>query len=104
MDADDIGLPQRLETQVEYMETHPDIGICGSDVQSIGDRSEIWKYPAQSNDIKSMLIFNSSLAHPSVIMRKKIFMLQGIRYDDEFRYAQDYEMWTRCLSYGILKH
>ena len=30
MDADDISLPQRLEKQVQFLETHPHISLCGT--------------------------------------------------------------------------
>ena len=30
MDADDISLPQRFETQVAYLIQHPEVGACGS--------------------------------------------------------------------------
>ena len=29
MDADDIALPYRLEVQLEYLQRHPDVGLCG---------------------------------------------------------------------------
>ncbi|TXJ00169.1 MAG: glycosyltransferase family 2 protein [Neisseriales bacterium] len=30
MDADDISLPARFTKQVTFMESHPDIGVCGT--------------------------------------------------------------------------
>jgi len=30
MDADDISLPTRLQKQVEFMDSHPKVGVCGT--------------------------------------------------------------------------
>jgi len=32
-DADDISKPERIEKLVNYMENHPEVGICGSNFQ-----------------------------------------------------------------------
>lgn len=33
MDSDDISLPRRLEVQVQYMDSHPEIGVAGTDIE-----------------------------------------------------------------------
>ena len=30
MDADDISLPERFAKQIKFMESHPEIGVCGT--------------------------------------------------------------------------
>src|ERR1017187_7276972 len=41
MDADDISFPDRIEKQVNYMETNPAIALCGTWFSSFGDRAGI---------------------------------------------------------------
>ncbi len=36
MDSDDISLPERLETQVNYLETHPDVDLCSCGMKHLG--------------------------------------------------------------------
>ncbi|HFH8171719.1 TPA: glycosyltransferase family 2 protein, partial [Streptococcus agalactiae] len=36
MDCDDIADPKRLEIQLQYMEKHPDVAVCGTGVKVIG--------------------------------------------------------------------
>ena len=33
MDADDLALPMRLEVQLDYLEAHPELAICGGCVE-----------------------------------------------------------------------
>ncbi len=40
MDADDISLPTRIEMQVNFMETNPEIDIIGGNAFIFGDRKE----------------------------------------------------------------
>ena len=40
MDADDISLPTRFEKQAAYMDSHPDVVVCGTGVECFGARHE----------------------------------------------------------------
>lgn len=96
MDADDISLPQRLEKQVAFMESHPDIGVSGSWLECFGDRSQVWYYPVEPGIIRSNLLFQNQLGHPTVIMRRELMMAKGLFYNPDYREAEDYDLWTRC--------
>jgi len=48
MDADDISLPQRLEKQVRFMDSRPDIGISGAGMRLIKRASS--KTPVHSQN------------------------------------------------------
>jgi glycosyltransferase involved in cell wall biosynthesis len=78
MDADDISLPARLERQVEFMDKNPDIGISGTWLKTIGDAADqVWEYPCDHRTMKSKMLFQCVLAHPSVIIRKTLFSRIG---------------------------
>lgn len=98
MDADDISLPQRLEKQVAYMTEHTEISLCGTWMQLIGEnKGIIWRYPQQQEMIHSRMIFSNSFGHPAVIWRAAIFKQLCLFYDEDFQFAQDYELWSRAL-------
>ena len=97
MDCDDVSLPERLEKQVELMERYPYVGVCGSWIKTIGDDGgDIWRYPALSEDIRCRLLFESVIAHPSVMIRNSLFKKFNLTYDEDFNQAQDYDLWARC--------
>ena len=97
MDADDISLPERLAKQVDFLDTHPEIGVLGTAVRVIdgsGNLSHIWRLPAKHALIKWRLCFSDSIAHPTVMMRREA--LEQVRgYDTGFMSAQDYDLWRR---------
>lgn len=98
MDADDISLPDRLEKQVRYMETHSEVGVCGSWAEIIGGHAnEIWKYPSAHNDIYAKMLFSCTLVHPSVIMRASTLKRYDLQYDINASHFEDYDLWSRAL-------
>lgn len=102
MDADDISLPHRLEKQVTYMESHPDVGVAGSWLECFGDKIQVWDYPADPAILHAMLLFHNQLGHPTVIMRRELMARHGLFYNPDYKEAEDYELWTRCTRFFLL--
>ncbi|OHB72554.1 MAG: hypothetical protein A2W23_03675 [Planctomycetes bacterium RBG_16_43_13] len=97
MDCDDISLPERLSKQVALMDSRPEIGVCGTWVKTFGDiNGDIWKYPTDSDRIKCRLLFESVLAHPSVMMRSDLFKKHNLRYSYDYPHAEDFQLWQRA--------
>jgi glycosyltransferase involved in cell wall biosynthesis len=94
MDCDDISLPHRLEKQFAFMEAHPDVGVCGSRVRRIGAKKGLWKVKSRDEAIKSRLLFENAMAHPSVMIRKSVLVDHNLRYDPALRCSQDYAFWV----------
>lgn len=99
MDADDICFPERLHVQVQYMESHLNIGVCGAALHTFGARNEVWNPPSVSEMIKVIMLFKSALYHPTVIARKEIFL--KYRYREGFDAAEDFDLWERLLESGV---
>lgn len=99
MDHDDISLPTRLAEQVRFLDTHSEIDVVGTDARTIGAIEQVWSYPKDDDGIRSEFIFNSALVHSSVMIRNSTFKHYKLRYDPEFKRAQDYELWTRSALY-----
>ena len=100
MDADDISLPERLATQVQYLDSHPEVGVLGSDFQIIdeeGNPRGIKKHPREHGLVKWKLYFNSPFGHSTVMMRRQL-VCQVDAYQPDMRHAEDYDLWRR-LSY-----
>lgn len=100
MDADDICYTKRLEEQVKFMDANPDIGISGTWTKAIGkNQGYATKYFTHPDEIKSNFLFFSTLAHPTVIFRRKLFIENNLFYDEDFKHAEDFELWSRALTY-----
>src|SRR3989344_7700958 len=101
MDCDDISLPKRLSIQVNFMEKHPEIGICGSWVKVMGLKQEfVNRYPQKHEEARAYLLFNTPFAHPSVIIRKEVMEKHKLKYDENYKHAEDYELWSRIINYA----
>ena len=100
MDADDVSLPERLAKQVQFMDTHPDIGVVGTWVEYMdenGRRLGEWHYPTAPGVIGWHLLFWCCLAHPSVVMRRDVFLQLGF-YRPQALHAEDYDLWSRAVT------
>jgi glycosyltransferase involved in cell wall biosynthesis len=99
MDTDDISHQDRLFRQIEFMKIHRDVDVCGTYFYLKTDKGKKKLiYPKSDADIKANLIFRNPLAHPSVIMRKKIFLKKENYYNEDFETTQDYELWCRLKN------
>lgn len=99
MDADDIALPNRIETQLMWMEASG-ADLCGGNIEVIGKsfRRKIRYFPKQ-NQIYTHLLFNSAFAHPTVVVRSSV--IKRFPYAVEYGVAEDYELWTRLAANGV---
>ena len=103
MDADDIALRDRLAKQVDFLERTPEVGICGSAVFFLdGNRERLATFPVYHRQIHSNLLFYCCLAHPSVMLRRDVFLV--VRYRSEFGGACDFDLWASAAWAGIRLH
>jgi glycosyltransferase involved in cell wall biosynthesis len=99
MDADDISLPNRFITQLHFMQSHPDVGILGSWVLAIGEgRNGVWRYPLSFKSIQAEMIFNTPMAHPSIMISRKLMDKYHVKYRPK-HYAQDFYLFLESSRY-----
>ncbi|RXK00110.1 glycosyl transferase family 2 [Arcobacter sp. CECT 8986] len=100
MDSDDISYPERLQKQIEFLENNEEYGLLGTNVEKI-DKNEnhiefnTTKYT--NEEIQKILCIRNCFAHGSVMINKEL-VSKDLYYDEEFRYAQDYRLWTKIAK------
>ena len=102
MDSDDISAPQRFEIQEAFLEEHPEIDILGGSLQEFDETNEclnIRHYPISHEAVCKYIVKACPLAHPSVMMRKRIFD-KGLGYDERYRMSQDIKLWFDAILAG----
>lgn len=102
MDSDDISLPERLAKQVSFLETHSQVGVCGTWVQLFGGTTGVVRPSTDSEMIRIKLLFESMLAHPSVMMRRQVMINNNLFYRDGYDGAEDYDLWLRFSQHTLL--
>jgi glycosyltransferase involved in cell wall biosynthesis len=102
MDADDICHRDRIRTQMAFLESNRQVGICGTAMRRFGrGMPSIWRGPTTDEEIRCLLFFESPMAHPTVLFRADIFR-HGLRYDPDMRHAEDYDLWERASHFTRL--
>lgn len=101
MDGDDISLPERLEKQVNFMQDHPEVAVCGCSYQIV-DSEQIIAKPVSNEAIKIAMLQESAIGHPTAMIRTSILHENNLFYDPNFEPAEDYDLWVRLLAYGKL--
>ena len=97
MDGDDISLPRRFQKQFDFLESNPEVVICGTAIKIIG-KDTIERHPSKHEDLQIKLCFSSVFHHPTVMIRADV--LKQNKYNKEFEPAEDYELWTRLAFVG----
>ena len=100
-DADDISLPQRLEKQVEFLDSNSQTALVGSWTEVIDENEktqEVWHSLAQPHLLRWRLLFCNQFTHCAIMFRKNIVMqIEG--YSEKMSSAQDYDLWSRISFY-----
>jgi glycosyltransferase involved in cell wall biosynthesis/GT2 family glycosyltransferase len=103
LDADDIGLPQRLERQVARIRSTPRPVILGTSVcavDDVGRPGTVHAMPATPLAVRWHLLFSSPFFHPTVLLDRAVLEREALRYDPRFLESEDYDLWTRLLTIG----
>jgi len=94
MDADDLMLPHRLQTQFDFMELHPEIDVCGSWADTFGEIHNIIRRPTEHADIVSSMLRSNPFMHPTIMMNRYRLLQSGCLYQYGYPCAEDYKLWT----------
>jgi glycosyltransferase involved in cell wall biosynthesis len=101
-DADDLSYPDRLAIQLEFMDTHPDVGALGSAVDEVGSGfSRIGFQGSRDETLRALLLVNNCMAHSTLFARTELVRRIG-GYAEEFLYSQDYDLWCRLAAVSRL--
>jgi glycosyltransferase involved in cell wall biosynthesis len=102
MDADDIMLPERLLTQFNYMELHPEVDVLGGGMEYIGAKKGLFIPQVSSENIRmEQMLTNNIISHPTVLIRRNSINEKKIRYENDYIYAEDYRIWIEMLKSGL---
>ena len=108
VDTDDINLPNRFKTQIEFLEKKTHVDVVGSFISEINENGNVIKdcvkYPLSHSDCFEFFKKRDPLAHPAVMFRKSFFIKAGF-YSEKHVYPYNYEdtiLWYSGFKYGCV--
>lgn len=101
MDSDDLSMPERLQVQVDYLKTYPEVDLVSVGMRLFGAKEEVWIREQNPEKVKINALFHSPILHASSMWRKDRFEEKGLRFRQEMVPAEDYDLWARALVKGL---
>ena len=107
--ADDYYLPRMLERSVAMLDAHPRLGFTHSSFRRVDaqgnliDTKQYWESDWTMSGLAALqrLVLHCYVVPACVVMRRDCFREVG-GFDEAFRYAVDWLMWTRlALNYDV---
>ena len=101
MDADDISLPDRLFSQIEYLDAHPEVVVLGTQIQFIVGKTiqRAFRVPAEHREIeRRFLQGQAGMCHSSMMMRLAAARAAG--FYPEGMIGEDMEFCLRLCELG----
>jgi len=100
MDHDDYSYADRLLIQLNYMETHQNIVLCGTGFRQITPRGTTVIHKLENpEEIRACLLFDTQFCHPSVMYRRSILIENNLFYNEDC-HVEDYPFWMKLVEYG----
>ncbi|MFO7681748.1 MAG: glycosyltransferase [Chloroflexota bacterium] len=102
MDSDDYAWPSRFAAQIAYLDSHPESVLLGTayrHVDSLRHRTIDIFPPTHDADIRRAMLSGNPICHSSAMISRAALTAVG-GYNEDFRYVQDYELWSRLAVIG----
>ncbi len=96
-DADDLSLPDRLEKQITFLDSHKQVGLVGTNYTIIDEQdadlvtTDIFTHP---DDLSVAEIISNQYGHGSIVMRNAL-VRKAKGYDARVGHVEDYDLFIR---------
>ncbi len=100
MDADDINYPFRLERQVAFLQTHPEVGILGAQADFIDENGKPiqgWSFSNDDATLRWNARWTTAFMHPTVMYRRSVVRAAGGYHD--LQPVEDADLWLRAAAH-----
>lgn len=105
MDADDISIDNRIQKQLDFLISHPEVDVVGGRIEEINEQSErngkSVTYPLTHQECFKFFRYRDPLAHPAIMFRKTFFD-KAKGYRNEYRKNQDTMLWFDGFMNGCV--
>jgi glycosyltransferase involved in cell wall biosynthesis len=111
LDADDLLSYHKLSIQTSFMEFNKDCHISYTIAKYFASENpdilynnynlcdEEWMQKASGNGVSLLMLFINENLFPvnSALIRRDLFVIDGLTFNTEMKYLEDWEFWIRCV-------
>lgn len=112
IDSDDFWEPEKLALQMEYMEEHPQCGVCFTWVRVVDEneknvptwlcegRDKVYNSENRTRAqwLRTFFFEGCKVCHPTALIRREAIEKVG-KYNFIYKQIQDYDLWIRIAKY-----
>lgn len=103
MDADDISLPHRFKAQIDYLDSHPDVGVVSAGYIDF-DSLESHIPESDSDKIAANMLTGNNIINPVAMARTDVAIRTGFSFEHcGVVSATDYAFWVSMRDVAKLK-
>lgn len=102
MDGDDISVPDRIEKQVAFLESHPDMQLVSTAMDVFNELGESHILAREPFPDKYSLKYGTCFNHATILTYRTVYeKLGGYTVSKRTRRGQDYDLWFRFYAAGF---
>ena len=104
INSDDTYLTGAISEAVEFLESHPDIGLVYGDANLIDEGGDvIGRFPARQTDKRRLMRGYVHIPQQASFFRADIWRIVG-PLDPSFYFAMDYDLWVRISQQSPIEY
>jgi glycosyltransferase involved in cell wall biosynthesis len=108
LDCDDLWMPHKLDMQMVFMKEHPEVGLVHGNISYVDQHGDPFTPDSPyktdiSGNCFPELFMGNRIAVLTVLIKKESITNVGF-FNEDFKYADDYDMWLRVSRHYPLGH
>ena len=101
MDGDDISLPTRFETEVHFLDEHPEYAIVSSPMEYFDENGTFRIGVGKGEITKKDFVYGSPICHaPCMVKRDAYNNVNGYTVSKQLLRVEDYHLWFKMYAKG----
>jgi hypothetical protein len=104
LDADDVACPERIASQVAYLDVHSEVALLGTACEIIDENGacvRVFYPPTDPTVLRWDLHFRNRIVHSTVMYRRDLALKVG-GYDAHLPQAEDFALWAGLSAHHVL--
>jgi glycosyltransferase involved in cell wall biosynthesis len=104
LNSDDTYEPNALSSAVDFLQTHPEVGLAYGDANYINEENRIiGRFPAAQTDLMRLRRGYVHIPQQAAFFRADLWRMVG-PLDPSFYFAMDYDLWVRLATRSQVKY